>query len=258
MPDTNHLILSTEIIQALCSCVDETLLPFYRSFGAVQVKDDKSPVTQADQAVERQLRTCIEQYFPDHGIIGEEFDAVRPNSPYQWFIDPIDGTLSFMAGRPTFGTLLALTYEGEALFGMIYQPITKDCWVATKAGATHNGVPIRTRVCEALSQAIICTTGPHYFSQSEKTSFDKIATQAQYQLYGGDCYNYGLLASGYVDVVMEAGLKPHDYMAMIALIEQAGGVITDWQGNPLTPHSNGTVLACGDEALHRKILAKSL
>lgn len=246
-------------ITSMLQSVNKVLTPYYRNIQAFETKHDCSPVTEADKGVETALRALIEQSYPEHGIQGEEFGITNEEAPYRWFIDPIDGTLSFLIGRPTFGTLVALTHQDQPIWGMIYQPITKDCWAGridqTNKQATLNDAPITTRQCETIDTAVIATTGPNYFTEQEKVLFEKIANQAQYQLYGGDCYSYGLLASGFVDIVIEAGLKPHDYMAMVPVVEAAGGIMTDWQGNPLTSKSDGRVVACGTQPLHTQLIS---
>jgi histidinol phosphatase-like enzyme (inositol monophosphatase family) len=247
--------IDTAFIDTLIDASAKVLTHYYRNFGDITSKADKSPVTIADQETEKALRALITEHFPEDGIQGEEYGIERADSPYSWFLDPIDGTTSFMIGRPTFGTLIALTHDGQSIAGVINQPITNECWLGIKGqGATLNGTPIRTRQCKSLADAVICTTGPNYFNDQTLSIFNRIANTARFQLYGGDCYSYGLLASGHVDIVMESGLKAHDFMAFIPLIEEAGGVITDWEGNALTFESKGDIIVSATPELHQEVL----
>jgi CoA:oxalate CoA-transferase len=223
---------------------------YFRQPCAVDTKADKSPVTLADRAVEAALRALLETEFPDHGIIGEEFGRVREAADYIWVLDPIDGTRSFMSGKPTFGTLIALLHKGLPVLGLIDQCIVQDRWLGAAGHATtHNGGPAKTRNCAALAQATIATTGPSYFTPHELSAYERVRVAAPTSLWGGDCYNYGLLASGHIDVVIESGLKLHDFAAMAPIINGAGGLICDWQGAPISAASSGQVLALGDAGL---------
>ncbi len=223
---------------------------YFRQPYAVDIKADKSPVTLADRAVEEALRTTLEKDFPDHGIIGEEFASVRETADYVWVIDPIDGTRSFMAGKPSFGTLIALLYKGIPVLGLIDQCIVQDRWIGAQGHVTtYNGTPAKTRACATLADALIATTGPNYFKDQEMQAYERVRLAAHTSLWGGDCYNYGLLASGHIDVVIESGLKLHDFAALVPVVNGTGGLMCDWQGLPLTQQSTGQVLALGDAAL---------
>ncbi len=227
---------------------------YFRQPCAVDIKPDKSPVTLADRAVEAALRETLEKEFPDHGIIGEEFGSVRAEADYVWVLDPIDGTRAFMAGKPTFGTLIALLHKGTPVLGLIDQTIVQDRWLGARGHlTTHNGAPAKTRSCTALATASIATTGPSYFKPVELQAYERVRSMSATSLWGGDCYNYGLLASGHIDVVIESGLKLHDFAALVPVINGAGGLICDWHGAPLTHcatgHSSGQVLALGDASL---------
>lgn len=223
---------------------------YYRTSFTIDDKQDASPVTIADREAEQAVRDLIKARYPDHGIIGEEFGIENPDAYYQWVIDPIDGTKSFMIGRPIFGTLIALTYQGQPVLGVIDQPILKERWIGVKGmGLTYNGKPIRTRSCEGLSQAILCTTAPELFTPAEYANFQKVAKEVKYVVYGGDCYSYGLLAMGMADIVIESGLKPHDFCALSNVVNEAGGSFTDWQGRAISLQSQGQVLALGDKSL---------
>jgi CoA:oxalate CoA-transferase len=224
----------------------EIIRGYFRTGIAVDSKSDASPVTLADRAVEARIREMIAAEFPDHGVIGEEYDPHQPEAEYVWVIDPIDGTRAFIAGRPTFGTLIALLHKNVPVLGMIDQCITGDRWLGIAGQPTRfNGVACQVRVCADSRSATLATTGPQYFTPPELAEFNALAERCGNVLYGGDCHNYGLLASGHIDMVMEAGLKLHDWAALLPVVTGAGGTMTDWQGQALTRHSDGHVLACG-------------
>ena len=225
----------------------------------VDDKADSSPVTIADHEAEQAIRVLIESHRPDDGIIGEEFGEIRTDAEFVWVVDPIDGTKSFIVGRPIFGTLIALVQDGVPILGVIDQPIGGDRWTATADGISMlNGAPIRTRSCPNLETAIMATTSPHLFSEHEAARYGAVEQIAKYVVFGGDCYNYAMLAAGQIDLVVESGLKPFDFCALVPVIEQAGGLITDWRGGPVRLGSDGSIVAAGDPALHAaalKILA---
>jgi histidinol phosphatase-like enzyme (inositol monophosphatase family) len=214
------------------------------------MKADLSPVTQADRAAESAIRALLAEHRPDDGVIGEEYGADRPELPRVWVIDPIDGTRAFLAGRPLFGTLIALLEENRPILGVIDQPIARDRWLgAAGQPTTLNGLPARTRACPVLGDAHLATTGPTYFTGDEGTAFERLRAASRDTLWGGDCHNYGLCGSGHLDLVVEAGLKLYDYAALVPVVEGAGGRMTDWQGRPLDASSDGRVIAAGDPRL---------
>jgi inositol-phosphate phosphatase/L-galactose 1-phosphate phosphatase/histidinol-phosphatase len=228
------------------------------------MKDDNSPVTIADKEVERAIRNAIIAKFPDHGIIGEEEDDINLDSNYQWIIDPIDGTSSFIIGRPTFGTLIALSYKGKSMLGIMNQPINGERWVGVNQpgfiqGSWLNNNKIITSDQNHLSEAILCTTSPFFFQNQDREIFNKLTKTTKYQqyggvVYGGDCYSYALLATGFVDIVLDPGLKIYDYAALIPIIEMAGGIVTDWSGNEVRLESNFKMLACANKKIHQQVL----
>jgi len=220
----------------------------------MDVKSDDSPVTIADREAERVMREMIMKRYPDHGIWGEEFGKHQENAKYCWVLDPIDGTMSFISGFPTFGTLISLVRLGVPVLGLIDQPINKERWTGSANGSTLNGKTIHTRPCPAPKLATLSTTSPYLFSDTDKAKFDRARARARYTVYGYDCYAYAQLAGGFIDAVIEAGLKPHDFCALRPVIEGAGGIITDWQGNPLTFASSGHVIAAGDKRVHAELL----
>lgn len=233
----------------LADAAGAAIRPFFRAPYAIEDKADASPVTEADRAAELAMRALLEAERPDDGIIGEEFGSVRPDAGRQWVLDPVDGTRSFIAGRPIFGTLIALMQDGWPLLGVIDQPINGERWVgAMGQTTTFNGKPVSTRRCRDLDQAILATTGPQYFPGHTGEHFSILAGQCRDTVWGGDCYNYALLASGHIDIVVEAGLKLHDLAALVPIVEGAGGRMCDWSGEPLTDASDGNVIAIGDPA----------
>ena len=241
----------------LADAAGAAIRPYFRSEFGLETKADASPVTRADRAAETAICDILEARCPDDGIIGEEYGAVRPGASRQWVIDPIDGTTSFIAGRPMFGTLIALCQDGWPVLGVIDQPILRERWIgAAGAGTTFNGVPAKTRACPELSQALLATTSPHCFSEHEAAHFLALAAKTAHRrlIYGGDCYNYALLASGHIDIVVEAGLKLHDFAALVPVVEGAGGLMCDWRGEPLTAQSTGDVIALGDPARLEDVL----
>lgn len=250
-----------ELANALADAAGHAIRPLFRGDWSAERKADRSPVTEADRAAEAAMRTIIEERHPDDGIIGEEYGTRNEGAGRQWVLDPIDGTVSFMAGRPIFGTLIALMQDGWPVLGVIDQPIAGERWVGRIGeGTTLNGLPVRTRSCRELAGASLATSSPHYFSNEQADGYMSLAkavggdaVQAPI-IYGGDCYNYGLLASGHIDLVCEAGLAIHDYAALVPIVEGAGGMMSDWQGNPLDAGSDGTVIALGEPARLEDVL----
>lgn len=250
-----HLALA----EALADAAGGVVRRYFRQKIAIDQKGDLTPVTIADREAEVAMRRLIAERFPDHGIIGEEHGPTRPEAPYVWVLDPIDGTKSFISGIPLFGTLIALAFEGRPVLGVIDQPILGERWVgAAGRPSTLNGTPIRTRACADLAAATLYTTQPEMFAGGDAAAFARLRTAVRLARYGADCYAYAVLASGFVDLVVESGLKPYDYSALVPVIEGAGGTMTDWQGRPLTLASAGHVVAAGDAALGvsaRRLLA---
>ena len=245
-----------ELAQRLADSSGDVVKKYFRAGLAVDVKPDRSPVTTADREAESAIRTILADAAPDHGIIGEEHGSLQAAADHVWVIDPIDGTKSFVTGKPTFGTLIALTRGGIPILGVIDQPITGERWLGAAGRATTlNGEPCATRRCGALDQAFLNTTSPDMFAGEEAGRFARLAGSVRHALYGGDCYAYGLLALGLIDLVVEANLKTFDYCALVPVIEGAGGVITDWRGDSLTLDSDGRVVAAGDAECHALALA---
>lgn len=235
----------------LADAAGGAIRPYFRGTFARENKADASPVTEADRDAEAAMRKIIEAEFPRDGIIGEEYGQKPGTSGRTWVLDPIDGTTSFVAGRPIFGTLIALLQDGWPVLGVIDQPIAGERWVGAAGKPTlFNGKPARARRCATLDTALLATTGPHYFTEDEAVRFLAVASKVARRqiIYGGDCYNYGLVSSGYIDLVVESGLKLHDFAALVPIVEGAGGHMCDWRGDPLNADSAGDVIALGDAA----------
>ncbi|NQV55332.1 MAG: histidinol-phosphatase [Rhodospirillales bacterium] len=228
---------------------------YFRQNPKIDDKDDLSPVTAADREAEAAMRAAITEAFPGHGILGEEFGPENTDAEYVWVLDPIDGTKAFITGKPLFGTLIALTQNGVPVLGIIDQPVLGERWAGCQGQkSTFNGKAITTRACAALSDAWLYATTPHMFEGDDFTAFTALTDRVKQALYGADCYAYGLLASGFTDIVCEASLKPYDFCAVVPVIKGAGGIMTDWSGAPLTIHSDGRVLAAGDKQAHQAAL----
>lgn len=240
----------------LADAAGPVLLKYFRSPLPAERKDDHTPVTIADREVEQILRDRIRARYPHHGILGEEYGSDRAGGEFCWVVDPIDGTKSFISGKPLFGCLIALCHNGAPMMGLLDQPFTRERWEGVSGGpARHNGVVIHASRVERLSAAVVATTSPYLFTESQRAVFERVQATARFAVFGGDCYAYGLLALGHVDVVIEAGLKPYDYAALVPIMERAGAIVTDWQGQALTLDSDGTILAAATPDLHREIMA---
>ena len=219
-------------------------------------KGDESPVTVADRAIEQTLRDLIERHHPDHGIAGEEFGGLRTDARHVCSIDPIDGTRAFVSGSPLFGTLIALVRDGTPVLGIIDIPALDERWKGAGDGpATLNGKPVGTRRPRSLGDAILGSTSPLMFTDADAAVLAPVRERVGMQIFGGDCYLYGLLALGTIDLVIEAGLSDYDYLAGAALIHAAGGVMTDWQGRPLGIGTSDRVVAAGDPAVHAEVIS---
>lgn len=221
----------------------------------IDLKSDKSPVTAADRAVEAEIRAAIAARWPEHGILGEEQGRERLDAEVVWVVDPIDGTRSFITGYPLWGTLIAAAVGGVPEVGVIAMAALKERWVGRRGGATlFQGRPCRTRDCRTLAEARLFTTSPYYFTTEERAAFEALLPLVHTARFNGDCYNYGLLASGHIDLVVECRLEPFDYCALVPVVEGAGGVITDWEGKPLGFDSDGRVIAAATPHLHAEAM----
>ncbi|XP_021731543.1 bifunctional phosphatase IMPL2, chloroplastic-like isoform X2 [Chenopodium quinoa] len=236
-----------DVANELADASGELIRGFFRKKFEILDKDDSSPVTIADRTAEESMVTIIMKHFPSHAIFGEEngWRCKEKHSDYVWVIDPIDGTKSFITGKPVFGTLIALLYKGKPILGVIDQPILRERWIGISGKRTTlNGQDVSTRSCTDLSQAYLYTTSPHLFAGVAEEAFIRVRNKVKVPLYGCDCYAYALLASGFVDLVVESGLKPYDFLALIPVIKGAGGTITDWKGEEFhweaSPESKAT------------------
>ena len=237
------------------------ILDYFRTNLAVERKADASPVTRADREAETVLRQLLAAEAPDHGILGEEHGGERLDAEYVWVLDPIDGTRAFVNGIPLFGTLIALTHNGAPVLGVIDHPALGERWLGVAGAPTlhwgrgDEGEPVRVRACQALDQALLCTTSPEMFARDQLVPYRRVQTAARDTRFGTDCYAYAMVASGQTDLVVEAGMQPYDYLAHAVVVTGAGGVITDWHGAPLNLDSPGSVLAAGDLRIHTAALS---
>src|SRR5215468_8349880 len=229
---------------------------YFRSGVAVDDKSDESPVTIADREAETAMRALLSEHVPQHGVFGEEHGAVRTDADYVWVIDPIDGTKAYITGLPIFGTLIALLHRSRPVMGVIDQPILGERWLGVEGElSTLNGKTIRVRPCPALDRAYMYSTAPIMFPGAFEKRHQALAQRVKLFRWGGDCYAYGLLASGHVDLVVENSLKLYDFAALVPVIKGAGGIVTDWRGKELDANSDGSVLAAGDTAMHGAAMA---
>jgi len=241
---------------SLADAAGDVIRPYFREPLAIRDKADLTPVTAADRVAEETMRALIEERFPEHGILGEEFGRVREDAEFVWSLDPIDGTKSFISGVPLFGTLIALTRGGRSILGVIDQPILRERWVgAVGRPTTLNGAAIRCRACPVLAAATLFATTPDMFKGEDAASFARVSDKVKLTRFGADCYAYGLVATGFVDLVLEASLEPYDFCAMVPIVEGAGGVATDWRGANLDLASDGRILVAGDRRAHEAVLA---
>jgi inositol-phosphate phosphatase/L-galactose 1-phosphate phosphatase/histidinol-phosphatase len=233
----------------------EVIKKYFRKSLHIDDKDDESPVTIADKDTELKISELIESKYPNHSILGEEFNNKNTDSEYLWVIDPIDGTRSFIAGHKDFGTLIALLHNEEPIIGIINCPMHNERWVGVKGRTSlFNGKKIQTSTVKDLKNSYVCSSGLYLENNHFREGFEKIIKQSRYHRFGGDCYMYGMAASGLIDIVIEDTLKAHDYMALIPIIEGAGGKITDKYGKSIDLNSNGSVLVSANEELHHQLI----
>jgi myo-inositol-1(or 4)-monophosphatase len=256
-------------VERLARVSGEVILPFFRS--AIRAEDKSGgglfdPVTEADRGAEAAMRRLIAQTFPAHGVIGEEYGRDRPDAEYVWVLDPIDGTKSFVSGLPTWGTLIGLMHLGQPVYGMMAQPFTRERFYGDGKRAnsrtlapSHADAPptewatrsLHTRACASLAEATLATTSPLLIADdADRAAYRRVEKEVRLTRYGGDCYAYCALAAGFVDLVIEANLKPHDIVALAPIIEGAGGVVTTWDGGNAA--NGGRIIAAGDRRLHEE------
>jgi len=239
--------------EAAADVAGAVVRPFFRAGLGVDQKADRSPVTIADRSAEQAMRAVLAERLPDHGVQGEEFGADRPEARFRWVLDPIDGTRAFITGRPTFGTLVALLDGERPIIGVIDQPVTRERWVGAFGRRTRFQGPMGGRAgcrsCATLAEAELSCTSPEMMVGDAAPRWQRLVTAVRRNYWGGDCYAYGLLALGQIDVVAECHMKLWDWAALVPVVEGAGGRMTDWSGAPLRPDGDGSVLAVGDPAL---------
>lgn len=239
--------------EAAAEAAGAVIRPLFRSALLVEAKGDASPVTEADRQAELAIRALLRQRFPDHGIWGEEFGQERPEAEWLWVLDPIDGTRAFVTGRPLFGTLIGLLHRGRPVLGLIDQPTTGERWIGLSGQPTRFRSPLGgtpcCRPCTRMAEAELSCTSPDMFRPEDRPGFERLRAAARRVTWGGDCYAYGLVALGLVDVVAESTMQVWDWAALVPVVEGAGGRVAGWDGKPLTLESDGRVLAVGDPAL---------
>jgi histidinol phosphatase-like enzyme (inositol monophosphatase family) len=242
-------------VAAAVAAVDaagSVIRPFFRGVVAADIKADRSPVTIADRNAEMAMRGVLSGLCPECGILGEEFGLERPEARLRWVLDPIDGTRAFITGRPTFGTLVALLDGDAPAVGIIDQPVTGERWIGAVGRPTQFagtlGGRVGTRVCGDLAHAELSCTSPEMLGD-DLPRWRRLAGLVRRNYWGGDCYAYGLLALGQIDLIVECDLKPWDWAALLPVIAGAGGVVTDWQGNAPRVDGDGRIIAVGDPGL---------
>ena len=230
-------------------------MSYFRKNIKIENKSDNSPVTIADKSSESKMRKLINQKFPDHGVLGEEFENSNTESDFLWVLDPIDGTRSFIAGHKDFGTLISLLYKKKPILGIIDCPAHKERWVGIKnKPTTCNNKVVKTSSKKSIKDCYAFTSGLYFDNLKFRRLFDKLINQLRYYRMGGDCYMYGMLASGLIDIVVEDQLKVHDYMALIPVIEGAGGRTSDRFGNKISLLSDGSFVASCSQNVHNEVI----
>lgn len=252
MSDNNEIMATLE---AALARAGEICRRYFRRPVAIDTKPDATPVTLADREAEVAIRDLIGARFPDHAIYGEE-QGRSAGSGGTWVIDPIDGTQSFILGNPLFGCLVGFVRAGVVEAGGLAMPALGETWLAAPGLPTRcNGKPVGVSDRSALADASLLSTSPEMFDTAERAAYDAVAARVRYRRFGGDCYNYAMLAGGWSDLVIETALKPFDILPLVPIIEQAGGVVSDWSGRPLGLDSGPRVIAAATPALHAEALA---
>ncbi len=244
------------IAHALADAAAARSMPYFRTPLDIITKADESPVTLADRAAETAMREVLAARAGADGIFGEEHGQERLDAERIWVLDPIDGTRSFITGSPLWGTLIGVLQGGRVVLGMVDMPVLRERWVGRAGqGATRDGQPVRASGCTEIAKARIVTTSPDIFAPADWQAFDRLSRQCAMRRFGGDCYGYAQLAGGTIDLVVETGLQPYDYLGPAGLIEAAGGVVTDWEGRPLGLQADCRVIAAATPELHRQAMA---
>jgi len=256
LPESPDLAATLDLAMRLADTARRLARASFRTALAVEIKADGSPVTAVDREIETEMRRMIRATFPTHAIRGEEYGVEGDRDrEFTWVLDPIDGTKSFITGFPLFGSLIALVRGGRPLLGVIEAPILGERWIGAAGRATRlNGGTAAVSECRSLERAVVYTTSAELFDPQDRAGYERVGSRCALRRFGGDCYLYGLLASGHCDLVIESRLKPHDFMALIPVVEGAGGRISDWRGRPLGLASDGRVVAAATEALWREAI----
>jgi len=248
------------VAHALADAAREVILPYFRSTALRadnKLEGGYDPVTEADRAAEQAMRAILDRERPDDAILGEEFGTKPGTSGLTWVLDPIDGTRGFVSGTPTWGVLIALSDANGPFYGIIDQPYIGERFEGAPDGATLRGPMgqsvLATQQPRPLSEATVFTTFPEVGTTTDRAGFEAVAAKARLTRYGMDCYAYALVAAGQVDLVIEAGLAPYDIQGPIAVVQAAGGIVTDWQGNPA--HGGGRAVAAANADIHAEALA---
>ena len=246
----------------LADAAGKVIRPYFRQRTEIVDKNASTstfydPVTEADKGAEAAIRALIKSEYPNDGILGEEHGQQDGTSGRTWIIDPIDGTRSFITGRHAWGTLIALAIDGKPVLGIIDQPVLGERFIGHDGQAalitTQGRTPLNTRKCPSLREAVLSTTHPRqYFTETQRSLFEKVSADARMTYFGGDCYSYALLSMGFTDLVVEAKLKPWDVAPLAPIIEGAGGVVSDWDGKPFTLGAD--IVASGDLRVHADAL----
>ena len=243
----------------LADAAGAVIRPYFRRKIDIVDKGDGffDPVTAADKGAEQAIRAIIKCERPEDGILGEEYGEEKGTNAWRWVLDPVDGTRAFIAGQPMWGTLIALEENGRPVLGVLDQPFLKERFIGHDGQAfLVDGAgtrPLAVRRCERLAEAVVCTTHPFaHLDDEDRARFRRVELAARLSRYGGDCYAYGLVAMGFIDLVIEASLKRWDIAAIVPIIEGAGGIITDWEGRPW--RDAGPAMAAGDRRVHAEAL----
>ncbi|OUS08917.1 inositol monophosphatase [Rhodobacterales bacterium 52_120_T64] len=232
-----------------------TAMSYFRQLLEVATKGDESPVTVADKNVEAQIRKSLLDAYPDFGILGEEFGSENLDAQTYWVVDPIDGTRSFISGMPLFGMLLGLIEQGKPVLGIVGMPALDEIYVGQAGvGASMNGAPIAASSQTDLNAATLFINETETMVSQYPSVFAKLLKAGKTRRMSYDCYPHALVAAGHIDAVVDCNLQPYDYLPIVALIEAAGGLMTDWQGSPLTLHSDGRVLTAATPELLSQLI----
>lgn len=240
-----------DISSAACSIPKS----YFRSRLSIDQKSDESPVTIADRETENHLRQKLLERFPDHGIFGEEFGREAGHSEFEWIIDPIDGTRSFISGNPLYGMLLGLLKEEKPAFGIVRMPELNEVYSGDgKSAWKDTTAPLVTSQTTDLSDAALYINEGEKIAQAHPNLFQRLCNTGQLRRFAYDCYPHMLLASGHIEAVIDFDLQPYDFLPLVCVIRGAGGIMTDWDGNELTLESDGRVISAANPAIHAAML----